>query len=144
MSSTQPQTPSSLTIEVKFYDDPNIHTYDIPWTANLNIQGAMEACYNQYSGPHSQSPFTFVVQYFGTYNGTFLGYMTVAVNGRFRSDPYLWFVYLNNVLTNNSLDAVPLNPGDVVEFKFEQYSDSLHGNTHYALMRLVQNSLKKN
>lgn len=139
-----PDTPSSLTIEVKFYDDPKIYTYDIPWSSGLTIQSAMEGCFNQYSGPHSQSPFTFVIQYYGTYSGTFLGYMTIAVNNRYRSDPYLWFVYLNGTLTNNSLDASALNPGDVVEFKFQQYSEAIYGQTHYALMQMVDHSQHRN
>lgn len=144
MKSAASGGPDSLTIEVKFYDDPNVHTYNIPWTAGLTIQSAMEACYNEYSGPHSQSPFTFVIQYYGTYSGTLLGYMTIAVNNRYRSDPYLWFVYLNGTLTNNSLDGSTLNPGDVVEFKFQQYSDAPHGKTNYSLMRIVDLSQRKN
>lgn len=139
----QKDTPSSLTIEVKFYDDPNIQTYNIPWSAGLTIQSAMESCFNEYSGPHSQSPFTFVIQFYGTYGGTLLGYMTVAVNNRFRSDPYVWFVYLNGTLTNNSLDATPLNPSDVVEFKYEQYSDSVHGSTLYGIARAIENKKLK-
>jgi hypothetical protein len=110
---------NSFTIEVKFDTDP-VLTYNVPWSSGLLIQSAMEACYNYSTG--SQHPFTFELQYYGTYNTKFLGYMAVAINGTYRAAGYLWYVYLNGVKTNNSLDAVPLNPGDVVEFKYETYS----------------------
>ena len=113
----------SLTIEVKFYNVPNPQTYTIPWNANMNIQLAMEACFNQYSVPHAQHPFTFWIQYYGTYNTLFIGYMPIQINGVQRSDQYIWFVYLNGVKTNNSLDAVSLNPSDTVEFRYEAYGN---------------------
>lgn len=112
----------SLTIEVKFYDVPDPQTYTIPWSASMNIQDAMEKCFNQYSAPHAKHPFTFWIQYYGTYNSQFLGYMPIEINGRRRSGPYIWYVYLNGDKTNNSLDATTLEAGDVIEFKFETYS----------------------
>lgn len=117
------QTGNSFTIEVKFYNSPNIITYNIPWSPGLYIQSAMEACYNTTPGPGTP-PFTFQIQYYGTYDKKFIGYMVVAVNGTFRAAGYIWYVYLNNVKTNNSLNAIPLNPGDVIEFKFETYAEA--------------------
>jgi hypothetical protein len=108
----------SLTIEVKFYNSNNVLTYTIPWSANLYIRGAMEACYDS-SPSGGGAPFTFGLQYYGTYNHQFLGYMAIAVNGTVRSAGYIWFVYLNGQKTNNSLDAVALNPNDTVEFKYD-------------------------
>lgn len=131
----------SLTIEVKFYDIPTPQTYTIPWTANMHIQDAMEKCFNQYSVPHSQHPFTFWIQYYGTYNTKFLGYMPIEINGRRKSDPYIWFVYLNDAKTNNSLDAATLNPGDKIEFKFEMYSanDESEGSIYKAMTSIHNN-----
>lgn len=129
----------SLTVEVKHFDDPHVVTYNIPWSADLTIQKAMEQCYNTKTPPL----FTFWVQYYGTFNKTFIGYMTVEINGRRRGGGYIWTVYLNNNLTNGGLDAQNLNPGDVVEFKYEPYSPSIHANTVYEKMMLAHIELKK-
>jgi hypothetical protein len=112
---------NSFTIGVKLYSHP-VQTYNVPWSAGLNIQNAMEACYNYNAGPGN--PFTYQLQYYGTYNTLFLGYMAVAINGTYRAGGYIWYVYLNGTKTNNSLDAVPLSPDDVVEFKYETYSEA--------------------
>ncbi len=114
----------SLIIQVEFYDVPQPVNYTIPWSAGMTIQAAMEACFDQYSGPHSQQPFTFQIQYYGTYGGQLIGYMPVSINGRMRADQYIWFVYLNGVATNNSLDAISLSPGDDIAFKYETFAAS--------------------
>ncbi|MEO5564587.1 MAG: hypothetical protein ABIR18_14165 [Chitinophagaceae bacterium] len=133
----------SLTIEVKFYNVPQPQTYTIPWTAGMTIQQAMEACFNQYSVPHAQHPFTFWIQYYGTYNTQFIGYMPIQVNGVQRSDQYIWFVYLNGVQTNNSLDAVPLNPADVIDFRYEAYgAEDEKNNSIYRAMRQADEQRK--
>jgi hypothetical protein len=134
----------SLTIEVNFYDVPTPVNYTIPWSANLTIQAAMEACFNQYSVPHAQHPFTFWIQYYGTYNSQYVGYMPITINGRQRSDQYIWFVYLNKAKTNNSLDAVTLNPGDLVEFRYESYDASKEAvNSIYKTITLMHQSKTK-
>jgi|GEM_PF-4418610 len=128
----------SLTIEVKFYDVPQPINYTIPWSANLTIQASMEACYNIYSVPHTQHEFTFNIQYYGTYNQQLIGYMPVAINNRPRAGQYIWFVYLNGVKTNNSLDSVMLNPGDVIEFRYESYVDEMEAaNSIYKAIALI-------
>lgn len=135
----------SLTIEVKFYNVPNPQTYTIPWTANMKIQQAMESCFNQYSVPHAQHPFTFWIQYYGTYNKQFIGYMPIQINGVQRSDQYIWFVYLNGVKTNNSLDAVSLSPSDTVEFRYEAYgNEDKEAGSVYRAMRQVDQQKKLN
>ncbi len=135
----------SLTIQVEFYDVPTPVNYTIPWSANMTIQAAMEACFDQNSGPHTQQPFTFQIQYYGTYNQQLIGYMPVSINGRVRANQYIWFVYLNGVATNNSLDAVPLNPGDDVAFKYEAFAESeaKEGSIHLAIHQYLS-SLKSN
>ncbi|MES2689756.1 MAG: hypothetical protein V4658_05095, partial [Bacteroidota bacterium] len=103
----------SLTIEVKYYDSPKVITYDLNWAPGMNIQNAMEGCYNQYTVPHSQSTFTFLLQYSGTYNAVYIGYMVVAINDRQRSGRYIWNVYLNGAVINNGL-VDELEPGDLI------------------------------
>jgi hypothetical protein len=127
----------SLTIQVQFYDVPQPVTYTIPWSPSMTIQAAMEACFNQYSGPHSQQPFTFWIQYYGTYNTQFIGYMPISINGRHKAAQYIWFVYLNNVVANNSLDAVTLNPGDSVAFKYQPFASSniAAGSIYHAMIQ---------
>jgi len=129
----------SFTIEVKHFDSPNVVTYTIPWSANLTIRDAMQKCHDN----PSEHPFTFWVQYYGTYNQTFLGYMTVEINSRRRGGPYFWAVYLNGVLTNNSLAAGPLQPNDVIEFKYEQYSSKLHANTVYEMAMKTETEIER-
>jgi hypothetical protein len=115
----------SITIKVESFDVTEPLNYpSIPWSENMTIQGAMEACYNLYTLPGAVNPFTFLIQYYGTYNQQFIGYMPTAINSRQRSDQYIWFVYLNNVKTNNSLDAATLNPDDLIEFRYESYDEA--------------------
>jgi hypothetical protein len=111
----------SLTIEVKYYDSPNVVTYDFSWSPGMNIQNALEACYNQYTVPHSQTPFMFILQYSGTYDNVYIGYMIVAINERQRSGWYIWNVYVNGAVINNGLDSYILQPDDLIELKYESY-----------------------
>lgn len=126
----------SLTIEVKFHDVPQPVNYTIPWAPGLTIQAAMEACFNEYSVPHAQHPFTFCIQYYGTYSSQYIGYVPVAINGKQRADDYIWFVYVNGTKTNSSLDAVTLNPGDKVEFKYASFDGTTE--TSGSIYKIIQ------
>lgn len=135
--------PDSLTIEVKFYSSSATLSYNIPWSPSLYIQQAMEAGYD--SVPNGGgTPFTFGLQYYGTYDGTFLGYMAIAVNAVFRSGGYIWYAYLNGNLTNNSLDGVALNPGDLIEFKYDTIAIAagLAPGTYYHSLYKAENALR--
>jgi ABC-type Fe3+ transport system substrate-binding protein len=112
----------SLTIEVKYYNNPNVITYNLTWAPNMNIQNAMEQCYNQYGSPHAQNQFTFTVQYLGTYSTQYIGYAIEAINQQQKSGSFIWNTYVNGAVINNSLDGYILQPGDVIEFKYETYS----------------------
>ena len=114
----------SLTVKVKFENVPNPATYNIPWTRDLNIKSVMEQCYDTYTVPHAQHPFTFWIQYYGTYNGTQIGYVAIEINGKRKAGNYIWFIYVNGTKINNSLDHNILNPKDVIEFKYETYSSA--------------------
>lgn len=124
----------SLTIEVKFSDVPKPVTYTISWSPDLTIQKAMQLCFDKYDTPHAQHPFTFWIQYYGTYNTIYIGYMPIEINGKRRVDNYVWFVYLNGRKTKNSLDASTLNPDDKIEFKYETIGSAEEENAIYTAM----------
>jgi hypothetical protein len=70
--------------------------------------------------------------------------MPTSINERQRSGPYIWFVYLNKIKTNNSLDAVRLNPGDLVEFRYESYDETKEaaGSIYKTIVLIEQSQLK--
>lgn len=102
---------------------------NIPWTQGMNVQSALEAAYNLSVNPPTPSPLSFWVEYFGSSNGTYLGYIVTMVDGVSQMGDMYWFLYVNQVAAVNGIDSTTLNAGDHVQFKYEQYSEKLHGGT---------------
>lgn len=93
----------------------------IPWTSGMNVQTAMERAYDIPPG------IEFALQYYGSS----FGYLVLMVDGKFDTSTDYWFLYVNGVLSPNGIDSTILDDGDVVELKYQEYSESEHGNTVY-------------
>lgn len=91
--------------------------------AGANVQTAMEAAYNG-QNPHQIG---FSIKYFGSA----LGYLVTEIDGISSQANLYWILYVNGNISNLGIDSEILNDGDKVEFRYEQYSASVHGNTVY-------------
>lgn len=93
----------------------------IPWTEGMNVQLAMERAYEIPPG------LSFAIQYFGSS----LGYLVLMVDGTFDTSTEFWFLYVNGILSPTGIDFTILQSGDVVELRYQTYSESEHRDTTY-------------
>ena len=104
----------------------------IPWTREMNAQGALETAYNRVQ---NSTKFSFALQFFGTYQGPPfgpLGYMVIMLNGTYdlSNGSVYWAFYLNGALAQKGIDYTVFNPGDAIRFTYEVYDEKKHGGTH--------------
>lgn len=102
---------------------------NIPWTQGMNVQAVLEAAYNLSINPPTPSPLLYWIEYYGTSNQTYLGYIVTMMDGTSQMGNYYWFLYVNNASATTGIDNTTVNAGDQILFKYEQYSEQLHGNT---------------
>lgn len=108
---------------------------NIPFTANMNVQQAMEAAYGLTPG-HT---YNFSLQYFGTA----LGYEVVTLDSianQAGSDPgsyIFWALYINGQFSPTGIDETILNDGDQIGWDYQSYSPELHAGTRYEKARDV-------
>ena len=91
--------------------------------ASVKVQAAMEAAYDQ-TNPHKIG---FSIKYFGNA----LGYLVTEIDGISSKPNLYWILYVNDEISNLGIDSEKVNDGDKIEFRYEPYSVSEHGNTIY-------------
>jgi len=110
-----------ITLDIK--DGPS---FQVPWTAKMNLQDALEWAFNN----RGTINFTYSLQYFGSN----LGYLVCMINETFDSTVsnynytpyYFWDIIVNNVSATTGIDHILLNDGDAVEFSFILYQPTVH------------------
>ena len=108
---------------------------NIPWTADMTVQLAMERAYALDRIQQTPQPLSFTLRYFGPT----LGYLIQSVDDNAdeapdtKPAPRFWFIFVNNTLSKFGIDWELLDPGDVLELKYETYSEAVHGGTIYTL-----------
>lgn len=108
---------------------------NIPFTAGMNVQQAMEAAYGLTPG-HT---YNFSLQYFGTA----LGYEVVtldSITNQAGSEPnsfLFWALYVNGTLSPTGIDATVLVDGDQIVWDFQRYLQHAHAGTRYEQVRDV-------
>lgn len=107
---------------------------NIPYTSGMNVQQALEAAYNTFVNPPDIPTINYWLEFFGSYQGVDLGYQVTMMDGTIQQGSKYWMLYVNNTIATNGIDQTILNDGDEVEFKYETYSEELHGHT---IMKLV-------
>lgn len=112
----------------------------IPYVSGMNVQAALEAGYNLYVNPPSIPPLSFWIEFFGTYQGSYLGYLVTMMDGTAQQGTMYWMLYVNNTVATGGIDQTIVNDGDEIEFKYESYSDQLHGATVMKLVHMLKNN----
>jgi len=102
---------------------------DVPYTSNMNAQQALEAAYNTVTIPPAFPLFSYWMDYFGTENDVYLGYLIQSMDGLTAFGSKYWMLYVNGALSNEGIDSTTLSDSDSVEFKYQQYSQQEHENT---------------
>jgi hypothetical protein len=115
----------------------------IPYTSQMNVQKALEAAYNIYINPPTIPPLSFWVEFFGSYNGVYLGYMVTQLDGTTQQGSMYWMLYINNVVATGGIDETILSDGDEIEFNYQTYSESIHGHTILKQVNELKNNNKK-
>jgi len=113
----------------------------VPWTQNMNVQDALESAYNVIQ---NSADFSFAIQFFGTFQGSPLGYMVIMMNGDYDlpGTGEYWALLVNGIYASKGIDYTVLNPGDTVSFINEPYADTKHQNTAVAIKHWHYVSLK--
>jgi len=101
----------------------------IPYTNQMNVQNAIEKAYDIYTNPPNIPPLSFAIEYYGTYNGSYLGYMVTQLDGTAQQGSMYWALYINGVVAANGIDETILNDGDQISFQYQSYSEQTHGRT---------------
>lgn len=123
----------SITMTLSLNGNEISQVNNIPFTAGMNIQQAMEAAYGLTPG-HS---YNFSLQYFGTE----LGYEVVTLDSianQIGSDPnsYLfWALYINGTFSPTGIDSTVLQDGDQIGWDFEGFSPEAHAGTRHEQVR---------
>lgn len=123
----------SITMTLSLNGNEISQVDNIPFTAGMNIQQAMEAAYGLTPG-HS---YNFSLQYFGTE----LGYEVVTLDSianQIGSDPnsYLfWALYINGTFSPTGIDSTVLQDGDQIGWDFEGFSPEAHAGTRHEHVR---------
>lgn len=106
---------------------------NIPFTASMNVQKAMEAAYGLTPG-HT---YNFSLQYFGTK----LGYEVVTLDsianqvGSDLNSYVFWALLVNGKLSPTGIDGTVLKDRDQVTWDYQVYSPEFHAGTRYEQMR---------
>jgi hypothetical protein len=96
-------------------------TINVPYTAGMNAQEALEAAYNAVANPLL---FDYAIEYFGSN----LGYLVVMLNDTYESfkssaSPFFFWEFLvNDAPANQGIDFTTLNPGDAISFDLLLFS----------------------
>jgi hypothetical protein len=114
----------------------------IPFTSQMNVQNALESAYNSSIYPPAFPPLSFVIEYFGSYNGQYLGYFVTQMDGTAQQGSKYWILYVNNVAATSGIDQTILNDGDQIEFRYETYSETLHGKSIFKQVIAAKQALK--
>ncbi len=99
----------------------------IPFTAGMNVQQVLEAAYNKYTNPPSIPPLSFWLDYYGTSDGIYLGYLVTMMDGTSQQGDMYWMLYVNGTLATAGIDQTTVTDGSTISFMFQSYSDHLHG-----------------
>jgi hypothetical protein len=108
-------------ITVNIVNGPN---YQVPYTAGMNAQQAIEATYN------SLPPQTFT--YALVYYGASFGYLVTMINETYdtyssNEAPYFFWEFLvNGNISSTGIDGTILNDGDTISFDFTVYTPAAH------------------
>jgi hypothetical protein len=123
----------SVTMTVSLYGRQVSQVENIPFTANMNVQQAMEAAYALTPG-HT---YNFSLQYFGTG----LGYEVVTLDsivnqmGSDLNSYVFWALYINGRFSPTGIDETILHDDDQIGWDYQSYSPELHGGTRYEKAR---------
>jgi hypothetical protein len=98
---------------------------NVPFTTGMNVQQALEAAYNSFSNPPNIPTISFWLEYYGTS----LGYLVTNMDGVTQQGSKYWMLYVNGILATEGIDSTILSDNDVVSFKYESYSEEIHGHT---------------
>lgn len=107
-----------ITIQIE-----NGPTFQVNWNADMNVQQAIEAAYNN----ATSKTFTYSIQYFGTN----LGYLVIMINETYetfnsKDAPFFfWEFLLNGKISPTGIDGTLLNDNDVITFEFTAYTSSI-------------------
>jgi hypothetical protein len=114
----------------------------IPYLNLMNVKSALEKAYDMYVNPPAIPPLSFGIEFFGSYKGEYLGYIVTQMDGTAQQGNMYWMLYVNNVAAILGIDRSILYDGDIIEFKYEAYSESLHCNTILAKVIAIKQALK--
>src|SRR5688500_5172520 len=108
-------TMANVTIRI----DDNSKIIQIPWRADMNVQEALETAYDQEKAAGRK--FSFALQYFGSFNGEYLGYLVVMIDEIYDNpidtNDY-WLFKVNGNPAPVGIDSWMVNVGDVIEFDY--------------------------
>ncbi len=115
------------TISIEIQGGATINS--IPFTTGMDVQQALEAAYNTFLNPPTIPTISFWVEYYGSYEGTYLGYQVTNMDGVTQQGDKYWMLYINGTLATEGIDSTVLSDNDIVSFKYESYSDEIHEQT---------------
>ncbi len=101
----------------------------IPYTAGMNVQQVLETAYNKFINPPAMPPLNYWLDYYGTSNGIYLGYLVTMMDGTAQQGIMYWMLYVNGVIAQQGIDQTIVGDGSTVAFMYQSYSEQLHGGT---------------
>jgi Domain of unknown function (DUF4430) len=124
---------------LKIKDNSKIIT--IPWRADMNVQEALETACDQEK--KAGRKFDFALQYFGYYNGDYMGYFVIMIdkiydNPNNASD--YWLYSVNGTMPSAGIDNYMVNAGDIIEFDYIGFSSATHSETSLAVKHTFYNA----
>lgn len=105
--------------KVTIHIDDNNKTIEIPWRVDMNVQEALEIAYDQEKAAGRK--FSFSLQYFGSYNGEYLGYLVVMIDEIYdnpKDTNDYWLFKVNGTPAPVGIDSLMVNIGDMIEFDY--------------------------
>jgi len=112
-------------VTIRIDDDGK--TIQIPWRPDMNVQEALETAFDQERT--AGRLFNFALQYFGSFNGEYLGYLVVMIDNTYDNpnDPNdYWLFKVNGRPSPVGIDSWMVNTGDLIEFDYQPTASLSH------------------
>lgn len=119
----------TVSIKISVNNSPVREIDGIAWSAEMNVQKAMELAYSAGSG------YSFSLQYFGA-NLSYEAVSIDSISTQAGTDFYLfWELAINGKIATKGIDETILNDGDVIGWNYTSYKQAVHGSTRYEALK---------